>query len=168
MAWSWSHSPSAYRDAQLSLQAIAFLASKGSKQSQEKLLTVAAEWFASNTHKHGEHWLDLKRYGKAQRKAYRIATRRQHVHSTFDSGWSELAEIIWSKAEELQTCDNGGWNCWICPYGCHTVPFTPSKFLQYVISHFIVEDYHCDVNEDDDNGYEYDDPDDIDIKAITI
>jgi len=24
---------------------------------------------------------------------------------------------------DQQHCDNGGWNCWLCPSGCHTVPF---------------------------------------------
>ena len=34
-----------------------------------------------------------------------------------------LAEHVWTKAEEQRTCDNGGFNAWACPGGCHTVSF---------------------------------------------
>ena len=35
-----------------------------------------------------------------------------------------LVDYIWERAEEQALCDNGGWAAWVCPYGCHTVPFS--------------------------------------------
>ena len=34
-----------------------------------------------------------------------------------------LASDIWERAAEYATCDNGGFNAHVCPFGCHTVPF---------------------------------------------
>jgi hypothetical protein len=36
----------------------------------------------------------------------------------------DLVDMIWAFAEQQRTCDNGGFNAWMCPYGCHTVPFS--------------------------------------------
>ncbi len=32
-----------------------------------------------------------------------------------------LVGDIWQYAEQYATCDNGGWNLYMCPYGCHTI-----------------------------------------------
>jgi hypothetical protein len=44
-------------------------------------------------------------------------------------GKEALADDIWKWASEQRTCDNGGWNAWMCPYGCspHCVPFSNEK-----------------------------------------
>jgi hypothetical protein len=34
-----------------------------------------------------------------------------------------LVDAIWEDMEEWRTCDNGGFNAWACPSGCHTVSF---------------------------------------------
>jgi len=38
-----------------------------------------------------------------------------------------LADFIWEQASEYATCDNGGFNAWMCPSGCgcHCVSFSP-------------------------------------------
>jgi hypothetical protein len=38
-----------------------------------------------------------------------------------------LSELIWELAEGQRTCTNGGWEAWVCPFGCHTVPFGPPE-----------------------------------------
>jgi hypothetical protein len=30
---------------------------------------------------------------------------------------------VWEKVKALAVCDNGGFEAWVCPYGCHTLPF---------------------------------------------
>ena len=36
---------------------------------------------------------------------------------------SNIIADIWQFMKELRTCDNGGFNAYCCPYGCHTVSF---------------------------------------------
>ncbi len=48
------------------------------------------------------------------------------ITNILDVGLCELdtADAIWQYAsEDLRTCDNGGYNAWMCPWGCHTVSF---------------------------------------------
>lgn len=37
-----------------------------------------------------------------------------------------IVDDIWERASNLATCDNGGFNAWMCPFGCdcHTVSFS--------------------------------------------
>jgi hypothetical protein len=36
-------------------------------------------------------------------------------------GKEHLADWVWMRAEEQATCDNGGYELWMCPTGCHFV-----------------------------------------------
>ena len=38
-----------------------------------------------------------------------------------------LVGEVWDYAENARRCDNGGWNAYMCPAGCHTVPFSLGK-----------------------------------------
>ena len=132
MSWSWSHTTEAYEYAQKKLR----------KMSQKKMAVIWAEW---------------KVHQKAQ--ADKLAEAKKEAEENgwpeptlgFDSqdfdqvyyeeqlkeakalikkmGKDTLADDIWERACELATCDNGGWNAWMCPYGCdpHAVPFSPEK-----------------------------------------
>lgn len=40
-----------------------------------------------------------------------------------DISEDNLVEFIFEWANNFNTCDNGGWNLYVCPDGCHTVSF---------------------------------------------
>lgn len=108
MAWSWSHTGQAYADAQENL----------SKLDRDTLEIIFAEWRAAQG-KHGA--IDPVSPGFSQRKYDRAL---KHAKTLEDD---TLVEFIWDKAAEFRTCDNGGFEAWMCPHGCgpHCVSFSP-------------------------------------------
>jgi hypothetical protein len=103
MAWSWSHTEEAYVNAREQLEAL----------PREERNVIAAEWLAAKkTSLYGEPEFLPKRY---QRALLRVAR------------WSDdkINEWVWERVERLATCTNGGWRAWVCPWGCHQVPFDP-------------------------------------------
>jgi len=102
MAWEWSHSQEAYDNARENLY----------NQSLQWLKICLAEIEAEQPINSGE--FDERVY-----KIYMDSMK----DITKDSRES-LIESIWDvMSTEIRTCDNGGFNAWCCPYGCHTVPF---------------------------------------------
>ena len=102
MAWEWSHAPEAYDDARTNLE----------NQDHEFLAVCLAEWQGSR--RNGFDWNLSNRYDKS------LAWAQAQTNET-------LAELIWdrmSSEDGGRTCDNGGFDAWACPYGCHTVSFT--------------------------------------------
>jgi hypothetical protein len=101
MAWSWSHTAQAYADAEENLEEL----------PRDTLEEILAEW---ECHRPGtdDFAAELWETTLANVKARELPT-------------DVLADAIWDRASEQQTCDNGGFNAWMCPYGCgpHTVPF---------------------------------------------
>lgn len=99
MAWEWSHSQEAYRDAELNLE----------EQSIDWLREVLIEIIH---HQYGDYGLSFE-------------LLEEHIQKEFDEWDKEkLVELIWEHAStQNRTCDNGGFNAWMCPTGCHTVPF---------------------------------------------
>ncbi|MGA2164490.1 MAG: hypothetical protein ABSH36_08465 [Solirubrobacteraceae bacterium] len=104
MAWSWSHSPEAYSDAYDNLH----------DQPHAWLAECLAEWQASKPGQYGQRHLRLARWEK------NLAWCTQQSADV-------LADMIWEKMSEQQTCDNGGFNAWACPFGCHKVSFSCSE-----------------------------------------
>lgn len=103
MAWSWSHTVQAYEYAHSQLGQL----------DREKLLEIRREWYAS----------DPAQFATAfSQDKWDEAVRFQMFADLSDE---QLAEDIWDRAYTQQVCDNGGWNAWVCPFGCHTVPFGP-------------------------------------------
>ena len=102
MAWEWSHTADAYTDAYDNLL-----------NSPHDFLSVAfAEWTAKQIEESDD---EREPFGTEYESALKqAATLPADV----------LADSIWEKAESQRTCDNGGWNAWVCPYGCHTVSFS--------------------------------------------
>lgn len=41
-----------------------------------------------------------------------------------------LADYVAERAEEHAMCDNGGFDAWVCPSGCHTVSFSSREELE--------------------------------------
>jgi len=100
MAWEWSHTAEAYYDARRNLE----------NESREFLDVCLAEWQAS-------------REGRFQRE-FRANRYDRTLAWVQKQPADVVADMIWEKAEEQRTCDNGGWNAWMCPFGCHTVSFS--------------------------------------------
>jgi hypothetical protein len=96
MVWSWSHTNEAYTNAYDNLH----------NQSAEFLQVCFAEWYAN------------KKDGSFSHRKHDIALKRAKTLPL-----DILAEAIWERAREQALCDNGGFNAWVCPHGCHTVPF---------------------------------------------
>ena len=107
MAWSWSHTAEAYQNARDNFLEL----------PPSTLRVILAEWAAAKRNEYGGYDFNLRKYRKAIRENYRLE-RRLGPHIL-----ESLAEDCWNKIEELATCDNGGFDCWVCPFGCHTVSF---------------------------------------------
>lgn len=117
MAWSWSHTTEAYENAQRNLEDL----------PKEELDVIYAEWVA---------WKRGHAIARAEAEA-EGDEYNEYVHEAFDesaynsalksaqmeSRSGMIVKIVWPYVEEFATCDNGGFNAWVCPYGCHTVPF---------------------------------------------
>ncbi|MFA5489304.1 MAG: hypothetical protein WC284_08810 [Candidimonas sp.] len=103
MAWEWSHTSEAYSYAYENLESM----------DRDFLEDAYAEIKATAKDKHGVYGsdLDMDEYEKALKWAKSMP---------FDV----LVDFIWNFAEEYKTADNGGFNAYMCPYGCHTVPFS--------------------------------------------
>lgn len=102
MAWEWSHTAEAYRNAELNLQDL----------DPAELRIIWAEWKAYDPHEFTGSKFNHHKYPQALLDASPLGPVR-------------LASDIWRWASEQATCDNGGFNAWVCPFGCgcHKVPF---------------------------------------------
>ncbi len=102
MAWSWSHTAEAYEDVRQNC----------SELPRETLLEIAAEWLA-----YRPEASELENFSLADYSAALLVVAELDTEA--------LASQIWHKAAEQQTCTNGGWLAWLCPFGCepHSVPF---------------------------------------------
>ena len=106
MAWEWSHSPEVYSAADYNLREL----------PRETLEIIFAEWRAAQG-KGGV--IDSFNPGFSEKKYKRALVHAKTLPCDV------LANFIWERASEFATCDNGGFNAWLCPHGCgcHTVPF---------------------------------------------
>lgn len=100
MAWSWSHTSEAYDAARHNLEQLPL----------HELQIIYAEWRASNW---GAKDFDYVTTDFNQRKYY-DALRYAAENLDHDT----LVDAIWNWSSELATCENGGFELWVCPYGC--------------------------------------------------
>jgi hypothetical protein len=90
-------------------------ANDGDIEAVEWLVVVWSEFVASNWREDRvTTGLDLRKYERA------IARAKRQSESL---GYDKLATDIWNWSSELATCTNGGWDAWVCPFGCHLLPF---------------------------------------------
>lgn len=94
MAWEWSHTPEAYENARNNLESLPF----------HEVCVIAAEWDANEVDGFN----------------YELYVKKFKEHE--ERGQIYINDL-WDKIESQRTCDNGGFNAWVCPYGCHTVSF---------------------------------------------
>jgi len=115
MAWEWSHASEAYSDAYAQVQRL----------PRADLLTILREWAYEDREKSGrlrfpngkQVWTDAR--GRSRVRGFRLPNGIRRLSQDV------LADLVWQRAEEHRTCTNGGWNAYLCPDGCHTVPFEP-------------------------------------------
>lgn len=105
MAWEWSHTEEAYINAYNNLCQL----------SEDDLIVIWSEIKSSSRDEYFNYDLDLDLYNDY----YKLAKSLINFNKK-----PILINEIWTFAsEELKTCDNGGFNAYLCPYGCHTVSF---------------------------------------------
>lgn len=107
MAWSWSHTNEAYAAAEQNVR----------NQDREWLEIVYGEWHAAELDDDGE--LDINSFNEEQYNEA-LAEAKELADDV-------LADYIWERMSDAATCDNGGFNAWACPSGCHTVSFSFPK-----------------------------------------
>ena len=99
MAWEWSHTNEAYEYAR----------ERVFELEPQVLHVICAEWVTDFRQPNWEVFYNKK----------------LNYFSAWDT--DSLREYVWRRAKEQRTCDNGGFNAWVCPAGCHTVPFGPKE-----------------------------------------
>lgn len=104
MAWEWSHIQEAYDNAR---EWVSLL-------SRKTLLVILREWAYEDREKKGTLRF---RKGAPKHHGFRLPNGIRRLPKDI------LAERVWGRMEELRTSDNGGYNAWCCPDGCHTVSF---------------------------------------------
>lgn len=108
MAWSWSHTEQAYASARANLGELPV----------QTLREIWAEWLSTDTgydHPDSDH------------SGFSPALYDDSLARIKDLPADVLADSIWEQASEQQaTCDDGGYNAWMCPHGCgpHCVLFS--------------------------------------------
>jgi len=94
MSWEWSHTDEAIDNAQH------FFLCNTDKEWQDE---IAVEWMV--------YYLNNKQDSTGTQWEFHILKILQMIEPK-DQEW------IWEEAEANRVCDNGGFNLWMCPYGC--------------------------------------------------
>ena len=109
MAWEWSHTPEAYTNAY----------EQTKRLPRATLLTILREW----------SYDDRDKANRLPKRAISEKTGRARGFRRPAGLWrldrDTLADLVWQRAEEQRRCTNGGWEAYLCPEGCHRVPFDP-------------------------------------------
>jgi hypothetical protein len=113
MAWGWSHTEAAYENARENLYAL----------DAEDICIIWAEWRAAVPVEDDEAEFKPKKYAKALKKAKLRIEEGLADRGDIVTPIESMADEIWEHASAYATCDNGGFNAWVCPWGCHTVSF---------------------------------------------
>jgi len=107
MSWEWSHTADGVDNARDQVSVL----------PTETLRVVWAEWKALEP-------LSAEN-GSCAERGFDEAAYEQALLEAADIGDDILADEIWEWTEAMRTCTTGGWEAWICPWGCHRVPFDP-------------------------------------------
>ena len=108
MAWEWSHTREAYENAEHNTNGLPV----------RILREIYAEW---------KTWDYVKALGEDDdcHDGWHDPTYFKAVCESQGLSTDAIADYVWARASVQHTCDNGGHNAWLCPYGCgpHCVPF---------------------------------------------
>jgi hypothetical protein len=103
MAWEWSHTEEAYENVRENIKNV----------GGDTKMVVYAEWQAWHVNHSDEELDDTSWCGDCY----------NNVINNPENLPSDIDQVIYDKARNYTTCDEGGFMAWICPYGCHVVPF---------------------------------------------
>jgi hypothetical protein len=112
MTWSWSHTDEAYQNVRDNIADL----------SQDTLKIILAEWQEYVAGGRKEREFNLDRYEK-----YLSAMSGLFIGET-------AQESIYQLAKQESNCENGGYEAWVCPYGCHRVSFDREQEDGYSIT----------------------------------
>lgn len=115
MAWDWSSSPEAYAYAERQLR----------KKGHGTLAVIYAEIRAHESPFNNE--FSKNQYHDDTGEGFNQEVYGEELAKAKKIPKDILADFIWRFMEVHRTCDNGGWNAYCCPSGCHTVPFGPER-----------------------------------------
>lgn len=107
MAWEWSHTNEAYAAAEQNTRAL----------PRRTLLIILREWAYQDRETAGgsPHQGSIGPSGRV--RGFRLPAGLRRLPTDV------LADLVWQRAEEYRTCSNRGFDAYLCPDGCHTVPF---------------------------------------------
>lgn len=111
----WSHSQVAYDHVRDQLFDKAELALNDTEIA-EWIQIIWAEWKATK-----DYELDIIEY----EKQLAFAKMFSEIH-----GFDSLIVDIWENANEARNCDNTMHDAWICPTGCHRLPFSNGELYE--------------------------------------
>ena len=132
MAWEWSHTLEAYENARTNL----------SKKSVKFLAECYAEWQCDKIERAEKQFnkdlFDVTVDTDSDLELPDVLTTCPYTDGRYDKFLKDIRARIrehgkesvvneiweWMSNEEIgYMCDNGGFNAWACPEGCHTVSF---------------------------------------------
>lgn len=122
MAWEWSHTEAGYNYVRLSIRDLAI--------DNLKVVWAEIKTFQECFQKHND---ELRAEGEegvlypANNGSYfRDDIYEKHLNSEalLNKSSEDIAEEIWEFAAWQRECDEGGFNAYICPFQCHTLPFS--------------------------------------------
>ena len=132
MAWEWSHASEAYEKAEKNLR----------RKSLKWLAEAYAEWKCYDIDKEADAFeINFEQMGTAlcNEGYYTRVEANKYIPESMTSNpltdgrydfialearndvKERIADYVWKRASEQRTCENGGFNPWMCPHGCHTV-----------------------------------------------
>ena len=106
MAWEWSHTSEACTNAANNVERLPL----------QTLAIIAAEW---------QEYDRANSTGQTSAEVFGKRYRKDISRMMRDADSERLAAYINERAQLQATCTNGGWEAWVCPYGCecHLVSF---------------------------------------------
>lgn len=115
MAWSWSHTDEAYLYAYKQIRTL----------PRETLIEIVAEWEMHDRFSEAADFV----WANEWPKVLTLVKSRYESHNGHIVLDQRIIGDVWTRAFGQQTCDDGGFNAWLCPYGCgpHCVPFGPEE-----------------------------------------
>jgi hypothetical protein len=111
MPWQWSHTAEGIANARANL---ALMDRDRLNEAFAEIEALGKKWFNDAE---SRDYSSPPFYPSIHAKAFARAKKLPH---------DVVADWVWEFAEEYATCDNGGFNAWACPHGCHTVSFSAS------------------------------------------
>jgi hypothetical protein len=119
MVWDWSHSPEAYATLRENMQ---WLIESGLAHFSDAptLQNLADMEFCV------ESWAECKLNAEGKQcnvETFDVAFMRGL--ELFRMGGDAFLDSWWDMVSDIRLCTNGGHYAYVCPFGCHKLPFDP-------------------------------------------